>query len=69
MTYSPDQWMTLKKVYLRDHAEAHFEDPIKKEFFNIVPKNELSRYSGSSVRKGSFFIHYGPGGVFGRFDF
>jgi hypothetical protein len=67
--YPFDQWMTLKKVYLRDHPEIHFEDPIKKKFFNISAKSDLPRYSESSIGERLLFVHDGLGGGYRRFDF
>jgi hypothetical protein len=64
-----EQWVTLKNFYFRDHVENHFEDPIKKKFFNIPVKNNLPRYPERLIGQGLLFIHHSPGGAYRRFDF
>ena len=66
--YPFDQWMTLKGIYIKHHAEAHFEDTLKGDFFNYLPKKGICLYLESSIRRGLHTFHYNPGGAYGRFN-
>jgi hypothetical protein len=62
------QSLTLKKSCIKHHGEAHFEDTLKGDFFNYLPKKGLCLYLKTSIRRGLHPFHYGPGGAYGRFD-
>jgi len=66
--YPFDQWMTLKNNFIKHHAEADFEDPVKGDFFNCALIKDLNLYLESSIRKGLHLVHHGPGGPYGKFD-
>ncbi len=58
-----------KKQYHRHHAETHFEDPIRGDFFNYFTQKEPTLCLESSAREGLKPFHYGPGGKLGSFRF
>jgi hypothetical protein len=66
--YPFNQWMTSKKIYVQHQSELHFEDPIKRKFFDYVFKKDPYRYSKRSAGKGLVFSHNGFGRAYGRLD-